>query len=163
MNAKNALSILGITRPFLQTLVKEGKIRTVKIEEGKRFSYDYNDEDIERIFKERESVGHRRRFDAIYSLEDLENNSIGYEAIIEEVSKTDRRSSSPRFFIDYKNTYFGSRLAFKDLLKYIYKNKVEFLYVFDENFCFDFEETKAEFLECGTKIVTLSDLQRKSL
>lgn len=164
MLAKEALFVLGVSRPVLQRLVKNGKIRVVEVENGNKFIYDYNPEDVMTVREEREKAGKSKRFawrrEAIYAVEKLnceDSDTIQYKAILKALKNGGR--SAPKVFTDYIDSLSGASAAFRDLLRYVYQRKISNLYVVNRDFCLDFNEIQEDFLKYGVKIITLEDLR----
>lgn len=164
MLAKEALFVLGVSRPVLQRLVKNGKIRVVEMESGSKFVYDYNPDDVMTVREEREKAGKSKRFawrrEAVYAVEKLsceDNDVIGYESILKVIKNGGR--SVPKVFVDYKDSFLGASAAFRDLLRYVYQRRISNLYIVNKDFCLDFNEIQEDFLKYGVKVIRLEDLR----
>ncbi len=175
MLAKEALFVLGVSRPVLQRLVKNGKIRVVEMESGNKFVYDYNPDDVMTVREEREKAGKSKRFawrrEAVYAVEKLsceDNDVIGYGSILKVIKNGGR--SVPKVFVDYKDfgniektidahDFIGASAAFRDLLRYVYQRRISNLYIVNKDFCLDFNEIQEDFLKYGVKVIRLEDLR----
>jgi len=155
MKAKEVLRILRVDRTTLSTYVKTGKIRVVKLHNGR---YDYNEEDVYKLAGKKLKVNKRKvvlycRVSTYNQKKDLENQ----EKYLREYCA----SKGITVHEVYKDTGSGldieKRVKFKKLLDQVLRYEISEIYItYKDRFSrIGYNLLKEIFATFGTKIVPI--------
>lgn len=157
MRAKEALHILGVHRVTLNRYVREGKIRTTTLANGR---YEYNDEDVF-SFIGKKSSSHGTKV-------------ISYSRVSTQAQKQQLKEQTQRIYdscvsrgiiLDSQYEDIGSgmssdRKKFNDICRMIFHGDIELLVVENKDrlIRFGFDMLEQFFKYFGTKILVLNDV-----
>lgn len=160
MNAKEALGVLRITRQTLTRYVRLGKIKVVRLPNGR---YDYDEESVYALIN-----GGIHRKTCIYARVSTSNQRGELDIQIDSLKRfcSARGYAVQGVYSDVASiSNFGRWQAFSDLLDSVFDNKVERIVVTDKSClsCLYFDLFESLFKKYGCEIVILHDTDSNDL